>query len=62
MCKTRTFSLNHQFFCWSPKRPLKVPWRSWRLGRRVPAGLLLYLLIELLQYTAPPENASVTLV
>ena len=56
MCKTRTiackktlFSLNHQFLCWSPKGPLKVPWRPRTLGplghlqgmppgRRVPAG------------------------
>ena len=43
------FLLNYQFFCWSPKSPLNVPWRSWTLGtlgdlqetslgRRVPAG------------------------
>ena len=39
MCKARTiaskkhfFSLNHQIFCWSPKSPLKVPWRSGTLG------------------------------
>ena len=39
MCKTRTisskktlFSLNYQLFCWSPKSPLKVPWRSRTLG------------------------------
>ena len=25
------FSLNQQFLCWSPKSPLKVPWRSWTL-------------------------------
>ena len=37
MRKTRTiasnkhfFSLNHQFLCWFPKNPLKVPWRSER--------------------------------
>ena len=44
-----TFSLNYQFFCWSPKSPLNVPWRSRTLGplgdlqetfpgRRVPAA------------------------
>ena len=26
------FSLNYQFFCWSPKSPLKIPWRSRTLG------------------------------
>ena len=26
------FSLNHQFFCWSPKSPLKVPWTYRTLG------------------------------
>ena len=42
MCKIKTilskkhlFSLNHQVLCWSPKRSLKVPWKSrtlWPLG------------------------------
>ena len=60
MCKTKQgilhlktrFSLNHQFFCWSPNSPRKVLWRSRMLGplgdlqgtstgRHVPAGKLL---------------------
>ena len=43
------FSLNYKFFCWSPKSPLRFPWRSRMLGplgdlqgtssgHRVPAG------------------------
>ena len=48
--KNAFFSLHYQFFCWSPKSPLKVPWRSRTLeplgnlqgtspGPRVPAGI-----------------------
>ena len=51
------FLLNYQFFCWSPKSPLNVPWRSQKLrhlgdlqgtspGRRVPAGLLFLLCVK----------------
>ena len=52
------FSLNHQFFCWSPKSPLKVPWRSKTLlplgdlqgtypERRAPAGYAdVYILVK----------------
>ena len=59
MCKTRTiaskrhfFSLNHKFLCWSPKSPLKVPWRSQtleplgnlqRTSRRVACQLSIWL-------------------
>ena len=57
MHRKNTFFLsNHQFYCWSPKSPLKVSWRSRTLGalgdlqrtfpeRRVPAGS--YLLNKL---------------
>ena len=44
-----TFFIKLPIFCWCPKSPLKVPWRSWTLGplgylqgtspgRRVPTG------------------------
>ena len=66
MCKTKTtgskkhfFLSNHQFFCWFPKDPLKISWRSGILrplgdlqgtspGRRVPAGKAFTLIITLL--------------
>ena len=46
-----TFFIKLSFFCWSPKSPLKVPWRSRTLrplgdlqgtspGRRVPAEII----------------------
>ena len=51
-----TFFIKSSFFCWSPKSPLKVSWRSRTLrpigdlqgtspGRRVPAGFRGQLII-----------------
>ena len=66
------FSLNHQFFCWSPKSPLKVPWRSKTLlplgdlqgtypERRAPAGYAdVYILVKgTIAITGAGDDAAV---
>ena len=42
----KPFPLNHQYLCWFPKSPLKIPWRSRTIpGRCVPAGNMVFIFL-----------------